>query len=339
MIDFILERLKELLAIDSPSGMNRAVIQYLTAQYRALGYEPVETRKGGLLIDLGGEGDPLMLSGHVDTLGAMVAEVKANGRLRVVPVGGLRVENTESENVRVYLRDGRVLDGTFQLSNPSTHVNLTYDTDKHTFEKMEVVLDERTSSREETLALGIENGEYVCFDPRTKITASGYIKSRFLDDKLSVAILLGYAKSLKDRGITMPRKVYQHFTVYEEVGHGGAGSIPADVTEFLAVDMGCVGDGLTCTEHEVSICAKDNSGPYSQVMTNKLIALAKAKGLGYAVDIYPRYSSDASAAMRAGNDARHGLIGSGVYASHGYERAHVDGVKNTLALLQAYVEG
>ena len=173
--------------------------------------------------------------------------------------------------------------------------------------------------------------------PRTVVTESGYIKSRFLDDKLSVGILLGYAKYLKDNQVKTARRIYQHITVFEEVGHGGSASIPADVSEILSVDMGCVGDGLSCKETQVSICAKDSGGPYHYDVVSALINAAKKNGIDFAVDVYPHYGSDAEAGLRSGHDCRHGLIGSGVYASHGYERSHIKGMENTLRLLQAYL--
>ena len=198
-------------------------------------------------------------------------------------------------------------------------------------------MDEDVNTKEDTEKLGISVGDIVCFDPRTTVTESGYIKSRFLDDKLSVGILLGYAKYLKDHSIQTARKIYQHITVFEEVGHGGSASIPADVTEILSVDMGCVGDGLTCKETQVSICAKDSGGPYHYDVVTDLINCAKRAGIDYAVDVYPHYGSDAEAGLKSGNDCRHGLIGSGVYASHGYERSHVKGMENTFHLLKEYL--
>ena len=335
--EYMLNALIKMMATDSPTGMTAAVVAQFAQMLRELGYAPIETNKGGLVVYLGGEGGPIMVSAHLDTLGAMVAEVKANGRLRVMPLGGLRVQNTEGENVRVYTRSGRVYTGTFQLSNPSVHVNRDYEEEKHTFLNMEVVLDEFTSSKEETRGLGIANGDFVCFEPRMTVTERGYLKSRFLDDKLCAAILLGYAKDLKDRGAAPARKVYLHITVYEEVGHGGAGSVPSDVTEFLALDMGCIGDGLECGERQVSICAKDNHGPYHKKMVDGLVAAAERNQIDYAIDLYPRYGSDADVAVEAGNDVRHGLIGPGVYASHGYERSHIDGMMNTYRLLKAYI--
>ena len=224
-----------------------------------------------------------------------------------------------------------------QLADASIHVNGDYNDKKRTFDGVEIVLDERVHTKEDVEKLGIMAGDFVCFDPRTTVTKTGYIKSRFLDDKLSVGILLGYARYLKEEQVTPERMIYQHITVYEEVGHGGAASIPEGVTEVISVDMGCVGEGLSCEETQVSICAKDSRGPYSYDVVTGLIAAAKEAELDFAVDVYPYYGSDADVALTAGYDVRHGLIGAGVYASHGYERSHVDGVKNTFGLLKAYL--
>ena len=183
----------------------------------------------------------------------------------------------------------------------------------------------------------IRTGDIVCFDPRTVVTKSGYIKSRFLDDKLSVGILQAFAQYLKDENLTPKRRVYVHVTVYEEVGHGGSASVPDGVTEAISVDMGCVGEDVQCTERQVSICAKDSGGPYSYDVVRKLIAAAKREGADYAVDVYPHYGSDVEATLRAGYDIRHGLIGAGVYASHGYERSHRDGALNTLKVIEGYL--
>lgn len=338
--DFAWEQAAALLSIDSPSGFTAKATAWVKEAFEGLGFPAGITTKGGVLIDLGGQDadNGLLLEAHTDTLGAMVAEVKSNGRLRVTPLGGMRAENGEAENVRVYTRDGKIIEGTLQLCNASVHVNGEYGNTKRSFDTTEIVLDEDVSSAEAVHRLGIEVGDIVCFDPRTRRTASGYLKSRFLDDKLSVGILLGFAKYLADHGIIPTRRVYVHVTVYEEVGHGGAASVPAGVTEAISVDMGCVGDGLACTERQVSICAKDSGGPYSYEVVGKLIDAAKKTGADYAVDVYPHYGSDVEATLSAGFDIRHGLIGAGVYASHGYERSHIDGVCNTLKVLCGYLE-
>lgn len=338
-MDYILTQLKALMAIDSPSGYTKEVTDYLMAQYKEMGYTPKKTVKGGVLVELGGKEkeNALFMEAHVDTLGAMVAEIKADGRLRLTPIGGLNANNAEAENCRICTRFNGTYEGTMQLTDASIHVNGKYNDTSRAFDVMEVLIDEKISSKKEVEDLGIMAGDVVCFEPRTTITKSGYLKSRFLDDKLSAAILMGYAKYLKDENVCPKRALYQHFTVYEEVGHGGSASIPEGVTEVLSVDMGCVGQGLSCKEHQVSICAKDSGGPYNYDVVTNLITAAKRENLDYAVDIYPHYGSDAEAALRSGYDVRHGLIGPGVYASHGYERSHVDGVKNTFLLLKSYL--
>ena len=338
--DYAVEKALELIRIDSPSGFTARAAQWVRDEFAALGFDARLTQKGGVLSDLGGDEptDGLFLEAHCDTLGAMVAEVKGSGRLRVTNLGGMRAENGEAENVRVYTRAGRVIEGTLQLVNASVHVNGSYGDTKRSFDTTEVVLDEDVKSADDVRALGVEVGDIVCFEPRERVTASGYIKSRFLDDKLSVGILLGLAKYMRDGAAAPKRRVYAHVTVYEEVGHGGSASLPQGVTEAISIDMGCVGDGLKCTEKRVSICAKDSGGPYSYEVVGKLIDAAKREGADYAVDVYPHYGSDVEATLRAGYDVRHGLIGSGVYASHGYERSHVEGVLNTLKVLKGYLE-
>lgn len=339
-VEYMVEETKKILAIDSPSGYTAEVADYVMKAYQKLGYEPKLTTKGGVLVALGGKDkkNAVMLEAHIDTLGAMVAQIKSDGRLRVTPIGGRNANNAEAENCRIHTRFGKkVYEGTLQLANASIHVNGDYNDKKRTFDETEIVLDEKVHSREDVEALGIMTGDIVCFDPRTTVTESGYIKSRFLDDKLSVGILLGYARYLKEENVTPERMIYQHITVFEEVGHGGAASIPEGVTEVISVDMGCVGDGLACEETQVSICAKDSHGPYHYDVVTGLIAAAKREELDFAVDVYPHYGSDADVALTAGYDVRHGLIGAGVYASHGYERSHVDGVKNTFKLLCAYL--
>lgn len=338
-VEYATEKTTELLAIDSPTGYTNDAAAWLKYQFLQLGFDAQLTVKGGVIVDLGGKNkeDGLLLEAHTDTLGGMVAEIKGNGRLRLTALGGMKADNGETENVKVYTRDGKVIDGTLQLCNASVHVNGDYSTSKRTFDTTEVVLDEDVNSESDTRALGIEVGDIVCFDPRTRITESGYIKSRFLDDKLSVGIIMGLAKYIKDNGIVPERRVYAHITVYEEVGHGGSASVPEGVTEAISVDMGCIGNGLSCTEKKVSICAKDSGGPYSYRVVGKLIDAAKKENADYAVDVYPYYGSDVEATLCAGHDIRHGLIGPGVYASHGYERSHKDGVYNTLKVLKGYI--
>ncbi|MDY5220441.1 MAG: M42 family metallopeptidase [Eubacteriales bacterium] len=341
LTDFAVEKTCALLTIPSPSGCTERAISWLEEEFTALGCEHWRGVKGGLIVDFGGRDDAnaLLLESHCDTLGGMVAQIKPNGRLRLTNIGGMNANNAEAENAVLLARNGREYEGTLQLIDASIHVNGDYNDTKRSWDSVEFVLDEDVSSPEDVRALGIGVGDYVCFDPRTRVTASGYIKSRYLDDKLSVGMLLALAKYLRDESITLPRRTYAHITVYEEVGHGGCASVPTGVTEALVVDMGCVGEGLDCTERMVSICAKDSSGPFCREIVLKLIDAAERSGAKYAVDVYPHYSSDVATTLRAGSDVKHGLIGAGVYASHGYERSHRDGVENTLKLLISYLQG
>ena len=341
LTDFAVEKTCALLTIPSPSGCTERAISWLEEEFTALGCDHWRGVKGGLIVDFGGRDDAnaLLLESHCDTLGGMVAQIKANGRLRLTNIGGMNANNAEAENAVLLARNGREYEGTLQLIDASIHVNGDYNDTKRSWDSVEFVLDEDVSCPEDVRALGIGVGDFVCFDPRTRVTESGYIKSRYLDDKLSVGMLLALAKYLRDEKITLPRRTYAHITVYEEVGHGGCASVPAGVTEALVVDMGCVGEGLDCTERMVSICAKDSSGPFNREIVLKLIDAAERSGAKYAVDVYPHYSSDVATTLRAGSDVKHGLIGAGVYASHGYERSHRDGVENTLKLLIAYLQG
>ena len=338
-VNYAMEKTVELLGIDSPTGYTRDAEDWVLREFTALGYSASRTNKGGILIDLGGsdDNDGLLLEAHADTLGGIVAEIKSSGALRLDRLGGMCANNAETENCRIVTKFDGIYEGTLQLCNASVHVNGDYNSTERKWDNVEVLLDEIVSSAEDVKKLGVSVGDIVCFEPRTRVTKSGFIKSRFLDDKLSVGILLAFAKYLKDNEIVPARHVYVHITVYEEVGHGGAASVPAGVTEAISVDMGCVGEGLQCTERQVSICAKDSGGPYSYEVVKKLIAAAKKENADYAVDVYPHYGSDVEATLDAGHDLRHGLIGAGVYASHGYERSHKDGVLNTLKVLKGYI--
>ena len=321
-IDYAVERAKELLAIDSPTGYTEHVVKRLCHIVSDLGYTPVVTEKGNVFVTVGGEGNPICLAAHVDTLGGMVAEIKSDGRLRLTNIGGMNPNNAEAENVHVHTRDGNIYEGTFQLINASIHVNGNYSKTERTYDTCEVVLDRDVHTASDVAALGIAVGDIVAFEPRTRVTAEGYIKSRFLDDKLSAGILLGLLKYARDNRTSLKRKLYLYFTVHEEVGHGCAYIPASDVRDMLSVDMGCVGAGLTCTERDVSICVKDSHGPYNYDFVTDLVNAAKATNAHYALDVYPHYGSDADVAMAAGYDAR-----------HGFERSHIEGVENTLKLL------
>ena len=329
---------QQLLGIDSPTGFTRHAIAWIEEQVQALGYTCYRNAKGNLIVEIEGPADQpvVAVSAHTDTLGLMVRAIKKDGKLAFTRLGGPCLPTLDGEYCRIITRRGKVYTGTILSTAPAVHVYKEASSQERSEETMEVRIDELVRNEEDVRQLGIQAGDIIAIDPKTTITPSGFIKSRFLDDKISAAIFLTLLKALKDENVTLPQKTYFLFSTYEEVGHG-ASWIPGDVTELLAVDMGCIGTDLSCTETDVSICAKDSGGPYDYQMTSRLIELAQAHQLPYAVDIYPFYGSDCGAALKGGNDIRGALIGPGVHASHGMERTHMQGVSAAYTLLAAYL--
>jgi putative aminopeptidase FrvX len=334
---YAVNQILNLCKIPSPSGYTKKVQSYLVNELKTLSLEPVVSRKGSVLVCLGGKGKPLVLAAHVDTLGAMVRAIKSNGRIRFTKIGGYPENNIENENITVHTRDGKEYTGTVYINGPAAHVYKDSGSKPRDDSSMEIVLDEIVKTKEDTQKLGIAVGDFISLDPRTIYTPSGFIKSRHLDDKASAGILLALAAMVSNKEVKLSRKVSLLFTTYEEVGHGATSGFPPDTEEMISVDMGAVGDDLETDEYKVSICAKDSGGPYDWDVTDTLIRLAKELNLQHAVDIYPFYGSDVEGALSAGYEIRHGLIGPGVFASHGYERTHKQGVENTLKLLEAYI--
>jgi putative aminopeptidase FrvX len=333
--------LLELLAIPSPSGCTHAANKWLMKQLDDLGVEFSTTVKGAVVAKIPGQNTSHVrtISGHIDTLGAMVKEIKSNGKLLLTNIGGLGWANVEGENCTILTANGKEVQGTLLLNKASSHVHGSETaTSERKAETMQVRLDEKTTSAAETRALGIEVGDFVVFDPRIVATESGFIKSRHLDDKAGVAVMLAAIKAIKDENITLPHTTCFFFSHYEEVGHGSSAGIPQGTKEFLCIDMGAPGDGQASDEFSVSICAKDSSGPYDLNFKNKLVALCKENNVPYKVDIYPYYGSDASAALRAGYDMECALIGPGVEASHSYERTHQDSLMATFDLTMAWIK-
>ncbi|WP_124067037.1 M42 family metallopeptidase [Clostridium sp. E02] len=336
-MSYVISFLETLVNIPSPSGFTKEAIQAVEEEANKFGYRSSYNRKGGLIIEVPGlKKEVLGLSAHVDTLGAMVRSVTSKGMLTLIPVGGFMMETIEGMYCKVHTRTGKTYTGTILTKEPSVH---TYD-DAKTLERkaknMEVRLDAQADSEEDVKKLEISAGDYISFDPMFVHTESGHIKSRHLDDKASVAVLMGVLKDLSESKEKPLKTLKIVISNYEEVG-SGASWLPEDIEEFIAVDMGVVGDDLMGDERKVSICALDSSGPYDYEMTNRLIAVAKNKGLDYVVDIFPHYGSDVGAAIHGGNNIRGALIGPGVHASHGTERAHEKGMEQTLELVKGYI--
>ncbi|MFD2671109.1 M42 family metallopeptidase [Marinicrinis sediminis] len=336
--DFLKKQLLMLLQTPSPTGFCQQIMGKVAHEVEQLGYQLAWTAKGCGMVTIPGESSHekvLLYSAHVDTLGAMVRSIHDSGTLRLTPVGGFTMHAIEGEYCQIHTRDGRVYTGTILPTKPSVHASRAAKDLARTEEHMEIRLDEAVTSKEEVQKLGIQAGDFISFDARTVLLDNGYVKSRHLDDKASVAALLTLLELFHREKLVPKRTLKLFFSVYEEIGHGSA-YIPSDVEEMIAVDMGVIGEDLSCTEMDVSICAKDSTGPYDYGMVTKLIELAKTHELSYAVDIYPHYGSDASAALSAGHDIRAALIGPGVHASHAMERTHLQAIQSTVTLLSAY---
>ncbi len=333
-----LEELEKELSIDSVTGQYHELQDYLVEEIEKLGFKTTTLHKGGIIADIGGEGNPLLVTAHGDTIGMMVRHINEDGTMKVYKVGGLYAYHTERENVRIHTRDGKIINGTVQRKNASVHVTeneLNEEVpsfDKNSF----VVLDEDVHSADDVRKLGIEIGDYVAVEPRFTVS-NGYIKSHFIDDKALVAVLMELLHDVKDGKVKLGRKVYIYISFYEEIGHGGS-IVPEGVKDYLALDIACIGPEQTSSERKVSVFCMDSRFPYNLDMIRELEESAKKAGADYVPDIFtPHYGTDADPALVAGFDIRHGAIGPGVRASHGYERTHIDAMNNTYKVLAEYV--
>jgi putative aminopeptidase FrvX len=330
------DKLRELVEIDSPTGFTAEACKYIFNYFKSIGYQPEYTNKGAVKCSLG-EAPAIAMAAHVDTLGAIVSGIQKDGHLKFSLLGGLSLNGFEGEYCRIHTHSGKVYSGTLLLKNPSVHANKETNSKQRSLDNMFIRLDEEVSCAEDTKKLGISNGDIIAFDTKYQELDSGYIKSRFMDNKAGCYVLMELARRLKEENRSAPVELF--FSNYEEVGHGGTCGYASTIKELLVIDMGVIGDACEGQETKCSICAKDSSGPYDYEMRKKLVDIADKLELPYAVDVYPYYGSDGSAALRAGNDFRVGLIGPGVAASHGMERTHKKGIEATVELCLGYLGG
>ncbi len=337
--NYIIETFLKLVKVDSTTGKCDDIEKLVIKMLEELGYKPYLTHKGGLIVDLGGEGNPLVVTAHLDDIGLMVRHINNDGTLKVCSIGGLYPIYSIGENVRVYTRDGKVYTGIICRNPNSIHVSedeLRKNVGE--FDKdIRIVLDEDVKTKEDALKLGIETGDIVALYPRTEIK-NGYIKSRFVDDKAAVAILFNALKTFEEENLKLNRKVYFYFAEYEEIGHGTSW-LPEGIKDILAIDIAPLGDEQTSDEKKVTIFAKDSRFPYHYEMTNELRQTALDNNIDYVMDVFtPHYGTDCDTSIVAGHDVRHAAIGFGTLNSHGYERTHIEGLKKTYDLLMAYLK-
>jgi putative aminopeptidase FrvX len=326
--------LQELIAIDSPSGYTDNASKYIFDLLTSYGYTPEYTNKGAVKCALGAN-PTVAIAGHVDTLGAIVSGIKADGTLSFSLLGGLSLTGAEGEYIKIITHNGKTYTGTILINNPSVHANNEKEKTQRSIKSMHIRVDEEVYTKEDVEKLGIGVGDIICVDVKYQELKSGYIKSRFLDNKAGCYVLFELARRLKEQGKSAPVEIF--FSNYEEVGHGGTVGYSDSIEELLVIDMGVLGDDCEGNEVSCSICAKDSSGPYDYNFRKRLVDLAQKNNIPYKVDVYPFYGSDGSAALRAGNDFRVGLIGMGVAASHGTERTHIKGIEATIDLCLAYI--
>ncbi len=336
MLDF----LTALLNTPSPTGFTEMAIDFCEATLADIpGVELHHTNKGALVAVIPGETDGPWrgLTAHVDTLGAMVKQIKSNGRLQLTRLGGYAMNTVEGEGVTVFTRSGETVRGSLLLNKASGHVHgADVNKTERKEENMEVRLDARTENAAETEALGISVGDFVVFDPRVEVT-NGFVRSRHLDDKACVAAMIFALKAITDAGLKPKVTTVLHVSNYEEVGHGAAAGIPAEVTELISVDMAAVGEGQASDEFHATLCVKDSGGPYHHGLSERMRELAEQFEIPHKVDIYPYYGSDGEAYWRAGGDVALALIGPGVDASHNYERTHTEALNATAQWCQAFM--
>jgi putative aminopeptidase FrvX len=333
----LLSFLAGLLNTPSPTGFTERAIAF--TEQALSGLELRRTRKGALVAFWRGQRNdaPRALTAHVDTLGAMVKDIKSSGRLKLTKLGGFAWNTVEGEGVTVFTADGKTVRGSLLLEKASTHVyGPAVSETKRDDDSMEIRLDERVTNADGTRALGIAVGDFVAFDPRVEIT-NGFVRSRHLDDKACVACIVAAVQALGAAGLKPVQDTYILISNYEEVGHGASTGIPPEVTELLAVDMAAVGDGQSSDEYHTTLCVKDSGGPYHHGLSTRLRQLGDQYQIPYKVDIYPFYGSDGEAFWRAGGDVAVALIGPGVDASHNYERTHTDALIATTQWLLAYL--
>lgn len=335
-----IEYIMKLLKIPSPTGFCDEIMDYIFKETLSLNYQPIKTNKGAVIVKVNGQDDQRqrLITAHLDTLGAMVKEIKANGRLKLALIGGFTYSSIENENCIIHALNGqKKIEGTILLHQSSVHTYSDAKTASRDQNNMEVRIDAKVFNSDDVRKLGIEVGDFISFDSRSILTDSGFIKSRHLDDKISAGLMLALLSKIQKEEIKLPHTTYFYFSNNEEIGYGGNSNIPKEVVEYLAVDMGALGDGQNSDEYTVSICAKDSSGPYHLGLRNHLVNLAKTHQIPYKLDIYSFYGSDASAAINAGYDIKHGLIGAGVESSHAYERSHLDSINACYELLNCYL--
>jgi len=337
--EYLIATLRQLLDIPSPSGFTDNIVHHTCEMLTDMGIEHELTRRGAIRATLPGvEGSPdRAVVSHLDTLGAMVKNLKPNGRLEVAPIGTWSSRFAEGARVTVF-SDKRPVRGTILPLKASGHTfNKEIDTQPVEWRNLEIRVDEKTTDRQSLVDLGLEVGDFVAVDPQPEITDSGFVVSRHLDNKAGVAAMLAAAKAVVESGRRLPVECHLIFTIAEEVGVGASGTLHGDIAEMISVDNGTFAPGQNTSEFGVTIAAMDSSGPFDYHLVKFLTEMCRREEIPYARDVFNYYRSDAASALEAGNDVRTCLVCFGLDASHGYERVHSDSLTSLARLLSLYM--
>jgi peptidase M42 family hydrolase len=338
--EYLLSSLWTLLQIPSPSGYTDKVVHWLGEELERLGIPFELSRRGAIRATLRGESARAMRAvvSHVDTLGAMVKQLKPNGRLALTPVGHWSARFAEGGRVTIFTDTHGSRRGTVLPLKASGHTfNTEIDTQPVSWDNVEVRTDDFCTSGEELARLGYNIGDFVAFDPCPEFN-DNFINSRHLDNKAGVASMLAAAQAVVKQGVRLPVGCHFIFTISEEVGTGASAVLHGDVAEMVAVDNATPAPGQNSREQGVTIAMADSSGPFDYHLTHRLIDLCREFGIEHQRDVFKYYRCDAASALEAGNDMRVALACFGADGSHGYERTHLDALKSLSRLLALYVQ-
>lgn len=337
---YLLAQLKALLAIDSPTGYTDQVVRHCSRELERLGLTPELTRRGAIRAVRRGrrrKGARAIVA-HLDTLGAQVKLVKEDGRLELVPIGHWSARFAEGARVTLYSETGSFRGTVLPLRASGHTFNEGVDTLPVGWPYVELRVDAVTRSKAETLALGIDVGDFVAFDTNAEFLDNGFINARHLDDKAGVAIALAAIEALQRRRAKTPVDIHFLFTIAEEVGVGAAAIVTPEIASMVTIDNGTAAPGQNSSEFGATIAMADQTGPFDYHLTKKLVDLCRDASIPFQKDVFRYYRSDSASAIEAGHDVRTALIAFGIDASHGYERIHVHALTSVAALAAAYAE-
>ncbi|WP_417688166.1 osmoprotectant NAGGN system M42 family peptidase [Roseibium sp.] len=339
-VQYLSERLEDLLKIPSPTGYTDEVVRHVCAEIDKLGIFYELTRRGAIRARLKGrkQRPARAFVSHLDTLGAQVKALKDNGRLEVVPIGCWSARFAEGARVNVFTDSGAYTGTILPLKASGHTFNTGVDELPVGWDYVELRIDAYARSKGDLDRLGVEVGDIVAVEPQSEFLDNGFIVSRHLDNKAGVAVMLAAMKAFVDAGVTPTVDLYWLFTIAEETGHGATSILPAEVASLIAIDNGTSAPGQNSDEFGVTVAMGDETGPFDYHLTRKIVALCKENDIKHQKDVFRYYRSDAASAVEAGADVRTALITFGVDASHGYERIHMHALRSLAELTSAYAQ-